>query len=61
MIDYAALEERLLRLRDILDWLGDLLNRAIRDGEFEKATHAYTVMTKLYAGPNNKENRRETE
>jgi len=50
MIDYAALEERLLRLRDILDWLGDLLNRAIRDGEFEKATHAYAIMTKLYAG-----------
>ena len=57
MIDWQALETRLLYLRDILDWLGDLLNRAIRDGEFEKATHAYAIMTKLYAGPNNKENR----
>jgi len=50
MIDWQELEERLLRLRDILDWLGDLLNRAIRDGEFEKATHAYQIMDKLYAG-----------
>ena len=34
--------------RSLLDWLWDLLIRAIRERKFERATEAHRVMDKVY-------------
>lgn len=48
MIDSKVFDEA---RRAILDWLSDLMNLAIREHKFEKATEAYRIASKIYGGP----------
>lgn len=51
MINWQRVEDHHRNCRAILDWLSDLMSRAIQEGNHKTATEAWEAMNLIYGMP----------